>query len=282
MRVGIGLPTSTANATGDLIVEWARRAEQASFSSLGAVDRLAYPNLEPLTALAAAAAVTATIQLVTMVLIGPLRNATLLAKEAASVDVLSGGRLTLGLGVGARDEDYVVAELDPRRRGRRLSDQVTVLKDVWEAGRVGPRPQRPSGPRILLGGGSGEAFARMARHADGYAHGGGPPRAFAGAASKARAAWTDAGRPGTPALWGMAYFALGEGAAEPGAAYLRHYYAFTGPFAEKIAAANLTTPGAIVDFIRGYEDAGCDELILFPTVGALEQLDRLADVLKSR
>src|SRR5437870_5309572 len=89
----------------------------------------------------------------------------------------------------------------------------------------------------------------------------------------------DLGRPGRPSLWGMGYFALGDGTAESGAAYLRHYYAFTGPFAEKIAAGNLTSPGAIVDFIRGYDDAGCDELVLFPTAPALDQIDRLAEVI---
>jgi hypothetical protein len=119
----------------------------------------------------------------------------------------------------------------------------------------------------------------MARYAHGYMHGGGPPRAFAGAAARALAAWTDLGRPGKPALWGMGYFALGDGTAESGAAYLRHYYAFTGPFAEKIAAGNLTSPGAVVDFIRGYEDAGCDELVLFPTVSTIDQIERLADVI---
>jgi alkanesulfonate monooxygenase SsuD/methylene tetrahydromethanopterin reductase-like flavin-dependent oxidoreductase (luciferase family) len=137
----------------------------------------------------------------------------------------------------------------------------------------------PHVPHILVGGLGGEAFARMARFADGYVHGGGPPRAFASAATRAFAAWADLGRPGRPALWGQGYFALGEGAEDAGRSYLRDYYAFTGPFAEKIAAANLTTPQAIKDFVRGYEDAGCDELVLLPTVGRLDQLDRLAEVL---
>jgi alkanesulfonate monooxygenase SsuD/methylene tetrahydromethanopterin reductase-like flavin-dependent oxidoreductase (luciferase family) len=117
----------------------------------------------------------------------------------------------------------------------------------------------------------------MARYADGYAHGGGPPRAFASAAGRARAAWSDFGRPGRPELWGQGYFALGK--EDAGADYLRDYYAFTGPFAEKVAAGNLTSPGAIRDFVRGYEEEGCDELVLFPTVPDLNQLDRLADVL---
>jgi alkanesulfonate monooxygenase SsuD/methylene tetrahydromethanopterin reductase-like flavin-dependent oxidoreductase (luciferase family) len=117
----------------------------------------------------------------------------------------------------------------------------------------------------------------MARYADGYAHGGGPARAFASAAAKARAAWHDLGRPGQPKLWGQAYFALGD--VEKGADYLLDYYAFTGPFAQTIAAANLTTPRAVKDLVRGYANEGCDELILLPTVSSLDQLDRLAEVL---
>jgi hypothetical protein len=131
--------------------------------------------------------------------------------------------------------------------------------------------------RVLVGGMVGPAFARMARYADGYAHNGGPPRAFARAAASAQAAWNDLGRPGRPLLWGQGYFALGD--EDRGAAYLRDYYAFTGPFAEQIAAGNLTSARAIRDFVRGYEEAGCDELILFPTVSDIGQLERLAEVL---
>jgi alkanesulfonate monooxygenase SsuD/methylene tetrahydromethanopterin reductase-like flavin-dependent oxidoreductase (luciferase family) len=281
MRVGVGLPNTLPGVDGPLMLEWARRADAGPFSSLGVLDRVAYESFDPFVALAAAAAATSRVGLVTMVAIGPLRTAALLAKQAASIDEISGGRLTLGLAVGARQEDYVVLGLDHRRRGEVLSEQLIALRDHWEERGHAPRAVggRTSGPPVLVGGLSGEAFARMARSADGYVHGGGPPRAFAGAAARARAAWIDAGRPGRPLLWGQGYFALGDGAAEPGAAYLRDYYTFTGPFADKIAAANMTTPQAIVDFVRGYEEAGCDELVLLPTVDRLDQLDRLAEVL---
>ena len=85
------------------------------------------------------------------------------------------------------------------------------------------------------------------------------------------------GRPGTPKVWGQAYFALGD--PDKGEDYLLDYYAFTGPFAQTVAAANLTTPRAIKDLVRGYANEGCDELILLPTVSDLGQLDRLAEVL---
>ena len=117
----------------------------------------------------------------------------------------------------------------------------------------------------------------MARYADGYAHGGGPPRAFARAAASALAAWSDLGRPGARCCGARA--TSRSATSRAGAAYLRDYYAFTGPFAEKIAAGNLTSARAIRDFVRGYEEAGCDELVLFPTVADLDQLERLAEVL---
>ena len=278
MKIGLGLPTTTTGVTGDILIDWAKRADSGPFSSLGVLDRVAYHNYEPFTALAAAAAVTRRVRLATMIVIAPLRNTTLLAKQAASLDALSNGRLTLGLAVGARGEDYAAAGIESRGRGRRFAEQLEAIRDIWEEGKIGPRLDGRE-PQLLVGGSSGEALARMARYGDGYMHGGGPPRAFAGAAGRARAAWTDLGRPGKPVLWGMGYFALGDGTAESGAAYLRHYYAFTGPFAEKIAAGNLTSPGAVVDFIRGYEDAGCDELVLFPTVSTIDQLERLAEVI---
>ncbi len=278
MNIGVGLPTSTSGINAELLFEWAKRADAGPFSSLGVVDRVAYQNYEPFTALAAAAAITRRVRLATMVAIAPLRNTAILAKQAATLDALSGGRLTLGLAVGARGEDYAASGIDSRGRGRRFGEQLEAIRDIWEEGRIGPTPKAP-GPRVLVGGSSGEALARMARYADGYMHGGGPPRAFAGAAAKAVAAWSDLGRPGRPILWGMGYFALGDGTADTGAEYLRHYYAFTGPFAEKIAAGNLTSPGAITDFIRGYEDAVCDELVLFPTASSIEQVDRLAEVI---
>jgi alkanesulfonate monooxygenase SsuD/methylene tetrahydromethanopterin reductase-like flavin-dependent oxidoreductase (luciferase family) len=273
MNVGVGLPTTTPGTDGAMVLEWARRVDAGPFSSLAVLDRVVYDCLDPFAALAAAAAVTARVRLATMIAIGPLRATALLAKQAASVHALSGRRLTLGLAIGARIEDYEAAGIDHRGRGARLSEQLAYLRGGIDEDRVGPARE---GIELLVGGASGQAFSRMARYADGYAHGGGPPRAFAGAAARARAAWRDLGRPGRPRLWGQGYFALGE--VERGNAYLRDYYAFTGPFAERVVAANLTSARAVKDFLRGYEEAGCDELVLFPTSADVAELDRLAEV----
>jgi alkanesulfonate monooxygenase SsuD/methylene tetrahydromethanopterin reductase-like flavin-dependent oxidoreductase (luciferase family) len=274
VNVGIGLPTTTPGATGELLLEWARRADAGPFTSLGVLDRVVYDSYEPFAALAAAAAATDRVRLATVIAIGPLRATALLAKQAASVNGLSGGRLTLGLALGARTDDYEAAGVEVRGRGRKLVEQLAYIRGGVDEDRVGPARD---GIELLVGGGSGQAFARMARYADGYAHGGGPPRAFAGAATRAEAAWNDLGRPGKPRLWGQGYFAFGD--VERGNDYLRDYYAFTGPFAERIVTGNLTSARAVKDFVRGYEEAGCDELVLFPTVADIDELERLREAL---
>jgi alkanesulfonate monooxygenase SsuD/methylene tetrahydromethanopterin reductase-like flavin-dependent oxidoreductase (luciferase family) len=281
MRIGVGLPTSTpptaAGHRGPELLAWATRAEAGPFSSLGVTDRLVYDCTEPMVALAAAAAMTTRLRLVTMVVIGPIRPAALLAAQAASLDALSGGRLTLGVSLGARPDDYDAAGASWGNRGRQLSDELAAMRDIWDGTSVGPRPATPGGPDLLVGGGSGAAFLRAARLADGYVHGGGPPRAFASAADRARAAWADAGRPGEPQLWGQSYFSLAD--PDAGAAYLRHYYAFTGPFAGRVAAGLLDSPKAVREHVAGYAEAGCDELVLLPATSDPAELDRLADAL---
>ena len=116
MEIGIGLPTTIPGVQGLEVIEWARRADAAGFSTLGTIDRLTYPNYEPLVALAAAAAVTERIRLTTAILIVPYReSAAILAKQAATLHHLSGRRLVLGMAVGGRDDDY---EPFGRLRGR--------------------------------------------------------------------------------------------------------------------------------------------------------------------
>jgi alkanesulfonate monooxygenase SsuD/methylene tetrahydromethanopterin reductase-like flavin-dependent oxidoreductase (luciferase family) len=274
VNVGVGLPTTVPGATGEQLLEWARRADEGPFSSVAVLDRVVYDSYEPFAALAAAAAVTSRVRLATMIAIGPLRATALLAKQAASVHGLSGGRLTLGLAVGARLDDFEAAGVEHKGRGKKLGEQLAYIRGDVDGDRVGPSRE---GIEILVGGLSGPAYARMARYADGYAHNGGPPRAFANAAGRALAAWSDLGRPGKPKLWGQGYFAFADSTA--GEAYLKDYYAFTGPFAEKIAAGNLTSARAVKDYVRGYEEAGCDELVLFPTVGDIDELERLQEAL---
>lgn len=278
MEVGVGLPATVPGAEGRLLPKWARMADQGPFSALGVLDRVVYDNLEPMTALAAAAAVTERVLLTTCIVIAPVRPPALLAKQAATIQALSAGRLVLGVGLGARSDDYEVTGASYGTRGRQLTDALVEMRRMWDQGNIGPRVSRPI---LLAGGAGGLAASRMARYADGYIHNGGPPRAFARAASEALAAWEDFRRPGRPQLWGMSYFQLG-GDLEAGRAHLRDYYAFTGPFADRIAAGLLTSADELGEHLAGYAEAGCDHLILFPTVAAIEQLERLSSAVAAR
>ena len=168
MDVAIGLPNAVPGTTGAQITEWARRAEARGFSSLGTIDRIAYDNYEPLTALAAAAAVTERIGLCTSVLLGPLRpNATELAKQALSVNALSGGRFVLGIGIGGREDDYQESGIEMKARGVKLDAALERIKEVWSGtGGIGPSVAGP--PRLLVGGGVDASFARAARFGEGW------------------------------------------------------------------------------------------------------------------
>ncbi len=213
MDIGIALPNAIPGATGAELTEWARRAEARGFSTLGTIDRIVYDNYEPLTALAAAAAVTERIGLSTTVLLAPLRTNTVeLAKQALSVNALSGGRLTLGVGLGAREDDYEVSGVELKGRGKRFDAMLERIREVWDGDEVGPSPA--GRPRLVIGGHADAAYARTARFGDGWiASGSGPEQAQEGA-EKAKAAWSDAGREGAPHIMALAYFSLGERAEQ--------------------------------------------------------------------
>jgi alkanesulfonate monooxygenase SsuD/methylene tetrahydromethanopterin reductase-like flavin-dependent oxidoreductase (luciferase family) len=280
MDIGIGLPATIPGSDGRQIVEWARRAETRGFSTLGVLDRLAYGNFEPFVALAAAAAVTERIRLTTSILLAPLRtNHALFAKQVASLDRLSEGRLVVGIGVGRREDDYTEGGMDFHQRGRELDALLERATAVWDQTprAIGPESARGGRPVLMFGGDSSAAFRRMATYGAGWIAGGGFGDAFRAGAERAREAWTSAGREGSPRLLALSYFALGAGGAEHAKTYLEDYYAFVGPFAQTIAAGALTTPGQVTERLAELSDAGCDELIIFPCVPDPDQVDLLAD-----
>jgi alkanesulfonate monooxygenase SsuD/methylene tetrahydromethanopterin reductase-like flavin-dependent oxidoreductase (luciferase family) len=286
MKIGIGLPSTIPNVTGSLIRDWAARADEGPFSSLGTIDRLVYGNVEPLMALAMAAGVTQRIRLMTGVLLAPLRNVGTLAKQAASLDMLSNGRLTLGLGIGGREDDYRAAPASFQGRGKRFEQQLALMTRIWsgqpvddETGPIGPTPVQPGGPEVLIGGQTPAAISRIARWGNGYIAGGGPPEQTNGVFRQVEDYWRNAGKPGNPRLVAIAYFGLGSDAAERVASYILDYYAFMGPVAQYIAGAALTTPEAIKSRIQAFADIGTDELVLNPCIPQLDQVARLADVI---
>jgi alkanesulfonate monooxygenase SsuD/methylene tetrahydromethanopterin reductase-like flavin-dependent oxidoreductase (luciferase family) len=280
MKVGIGLPNAVRGVGRAGIVEWAWRAERAGFASLGTLDRLVYANYEPLIALAAAAAVTERIELVTDILIAPLRsNTALLAKQAATLDSISGGRLTLGLAPGGRRDDFEASGADFTRRGRAFEQQLQEMTAVWRGERgIGPVPRPDGRPGLLIGGRTDAAYRRAAQYADGWTIGGGPPDMVAQAQDKLTAAWRAAGRAGRPRTMALFYFALGADAETMARQSLGDYYAFLGDYAQRVVAGAATDADTVRQYLAGFEAAGTDDVICFPVSADVGQVDRLAEV----
>ena len=284
MRIGIGLPNPIPGAPGRLLVRWAGRAEERGFSTLATIDRIAYPSYESLVVLAAAGAVTERIGLLTNILLAPTRNPVLLAKEAASVDQLSDGRLTLGLAVGSRRDDFVASERPFGDRGRRFDQDLELMHGAWRGELVGGCPKPPT-PRpveghvpVLMGGTADVVLDRVVRWGAGWTAGGSAPDQVAPFAERVRAAWMDAGREGRPRIVALSYFSLGEEVVDSSKAYLLDYYAYLGEWAQGIAEGTPRSPQDVRTTVSRFEEAGVDELILDPTVADLDQVDRLADL----
>ena len=276
MDISIGLP-NTLSHPGPLVAEWARRAEERGFSSLGTIDRIVYPSYDTMTTLAVAAGATSRIGLLSGVLLAPLYPPVWLAKAASSLNAMSGGRLTLGLGVGGREDDFAAMGREMKRRGKDMDAALETMRTAWAAEKDPVVPV--AGPVPLVIGGNGAAAVRRAvAYGRGWIAGGGPPEGAAPMVARIRQEWRDAGREGEPHFAALAYFGLGDDDASRAA--LRHYYGFLGEWTEQVVEGALRTPEAITGVLKRYEDAGIDEIVFDPTVASLDQVDRLADLVR--
>ncbi len=284
MDIGIGIPNSLPGTTGPLLLEWARRAEAAGFPSLGSIGAVSYPSYEELTVFAAAGAVTERIRFFTDVLIAPARTPAELAKQAATVQNLTGGRLTLGLGVGWRESDYALTGRDFAARGRLFDEQLAGLRRAWAGEPLleGTRPVAPEvGPEgvpLLIGGATDAAIRRVVEFGAGWTAGGLPPQMAAPFIERVRSAWREGGRAGTPRISALNYFSLGDTEEQSRASMLDYYAPQGRETAEMIAGSVLRSPDAIREAIAGFAEIGVDELMLIPSVPDLAQVHLLAEV----
>ena len=285
--VAIGLPNAVAGTTGKQLTEWASRADHVGFSSLGTIDRIAYPNLEPLVSLAAAAAVTDQIRLATTIMIVPTReNATILAEQTASLQKISDGRIVLGLAVGGREDDYEAAGVDFSARGKASSAMIERMREVWAESANSSGSADNSGvgpdvagqpPRLVIGGGPMPSTdARPSTATAGSWEAAPPTPSRVGTRSSSRPGAT-AGREGKPRGMALAYFSLGDRGKEHADQYLLDYYDWLGEYAHGIADSAAKDADTVKGYIKAFEDAGCDEFFFIPASADPEQVDLLAE-----
>jgi alkanesulfonate monooxygenase SsuD/methylene tetrahydromethanopterin reductase-like flavin-dependent oxidoreductase (luciferase family) len=287
MRIGIGLPTTIPGVRAEQLLEWARRADRAGFSTLGTIDRIVHPNYESLIALGAAAAVTERIGLTTSILIVPCRgSAAILAKQIATVHALSGGRFVLGAAVGGRADDYEATGVPFGERGRRFEQMLDELVRIWggerrgHAGGIGPDVSGDP-PPIVIGGQVEATFRRAAKYGAGWIMGTAPPDRFPAGVEKLEAAWRAEGRDGEPRRMALAYFSLEDDPEAAARRSIGNYYAFAPDYAEMMVAGAAKGEDEVRERVRAFEQVGCDELIMCPASSDPAQVDELATAVLS-
>ncbi len=283
MQIGVMLPNGVPEVRGETVLEWARRAEASeAFSLLAVQDRLAYCNLDPLVTLAAAAAVTERIPLMTYVSLAGARNAAAFGKEVATLATFAPGRLSIGLGVGARPDDYTTSGVDWKHRGDALDAALAVLAGLRQ--RPDPLqclgPDLPADVQFLMGGASPRAIGRILQHGTGYAHGGVAPWVFGLEAHGVRQAWRAAERPGSPRVIASTWVASTPQIHERATAWMDDYMLQGGPplpVRDSIHTGEADVRAVVEQFAR----YGATEVVLVPCVSDLAELDWVGEVARS-
>jgi alkanesulfonate monooxygenase SsuD/methylene tetrahydromethanopterin reductase-like flavin-dependent oxidoreductase (luciferase family) len=285
MRVGMWMPNAMPfGLERGFFLDWVRLADQAGFDTLSTLDRPNYDMWDPLVSLAAAGAVTERIRLATTTLPLPNRNEVLVAKQAAVIDRVSGGRLTLGVSLGSRPDDYQVFGATLEHRVTRFRRQIARIRQVWvearqsdgEHGVLGPPPVQDPGPPIWLGALSERARQRAVELADGFIFGGAArPSTIGPAIESMRPAVAERGKTRF-SFNAVAYVAIGgeHEFAEAVAHHERYYPVLPVPAEQAIHHGPI---GKIKDVVAEYAATGLDLLVLMPEVRSLQQLEQLSE-----
>jgi alkanesulfonate monooxygenase SsuD/methylene tetrahydromethanopterin reductase-like flavin-dependent oxidoreductase (luciferase family) len=285
------LPTMLPHGRAE-VLGWCRAVDEGPWSSLAVPERITYPSHSLTVQLAAAAALTERVRLWTTIVILPAHPAVQAAKDLASVDRLSSGRLTVGVGVGGREHDYRAVEASFQRRWTRMDEQVEVMRSIWRgqppfpgADPVGPPPAQEGGPPLVAGAMGPRSLARAARWAAGVSDAstvaGVDAATLAGAVERIRAAWKEAGRKEAPHISTALWYALGSDAQARLKGYVREYMRIFGEeVADMTAGAAAThTPEQLRRAVETAEEVGCDEMFLVPTTADPAELDRTREAL---
>ena len=285
MKLGIGLPNTMAIETDRrLMLDWARLADEAGFHTLATIDKPAYDSWDPLVTLGGVAGVTEKARLATTILQLPNRNETLVAKQAAVVDQLAGGRLDLGVAQGGGGADYEVFGASPEGRSQRLEDQVARMRELWESARASDRDHGVTGPApiqdplpVWVGASRPKAIERAVRAGDGFLFGTRGAAGMAEATPWVRELAAAEGKRDFPVA-GLAYLGVGDdpaAALEEAAHHVVRYYGEL--WTEPADLIHHGPAGKIAEEIAEYARSGIDLLLVFPQIPRLDQVEQLAE-----
>ena len=291
MDIAMTMPTMIAHGRSETLA-WCEAIDKGPWSSLAVPERVTYPSHSWIVELSAAAALTRRGRLWTTIIVLPAHDAVDVAKQLASVDQLSAGRLTVGIGVGGREHDYRAINGSFDRRWSRMDEQVETMRRVWSgeppfegADPVGPAPVQAGGPPFVAGAMGPKALARAAKWAIGVDDGstvfGIDPAATEAAFTRIREAWSAEGRSDAPHISASLWYALGDDAQQRLYDYGYSYMKIFGEELGTMMAGMLSTSTAesLRESVSTLESLGCDELFLVPTTTDVTELNRTRDAL---
>lgn len=290
MKTSLCLPYMKTELDRGVLRDWCRLADEGPFESLSCGERITGPTVEMRTVLAAAAAWTDRVRIVPSLYVLPMHSAVWAAKEIATLDLLSEGRVTVTVGVGGREKDYEAVGASFARRHQRMDEQIATMRRIWAgeppfegADPVGPRPVQAGGPPILIGAMGPKAIRRAARWADGiYAFSmDGDRGEMERMLDLARTAWKEAGRDGPPYLAGGFWYSLADDAETKLRDYVYKYLEIAGERVAKRGAASMTrsSPEAVREGLENMRAAGCEECYLVAATHELSEVERLIPLL---
>lgn len=292
MTVGVALPQMATGLDGGRLRDWCAAVDEGPFSSISAGERITFHNLEGITLCTAAAAMTRRVRVLFNVAVLPWHSTALVAKQIASMDVISDGRMEVAVGVGGRRQDYDALGASFTGRHARLDEAVAELRRLWAGGPadsdgspIGPPPVQAGGPPVYASAMGPRSLARAAQWADGVsgftllADAAEVGRSF----DAARSAWSTAGRDAPPRLITGSFVALGDRSRDTLVEFAERYLrVFSPEMARSLAEAMpLHDPDALLALLRALEDHGCDEFIVVPASADPAQVGLIADVVRA-
>jgi alkanesulfonate monooxygenase SsuD/methylene tetrahydromethanopterin reductase-like flavin-dependent oxidoreductase (luciferase family) len=293
MKIGLCLPYMKAGLSRDDFLTWLRRIDSGPFHAVSCGERITGPTCDMRVLLAAACAVTERVRINATLYVLPMHSAVRVAKEVATMDVLSGGRIMLTVGVGGRPQDYAAVGADFQGRFQRMDEQVAQMRRVW-AGEpplqgvdpVGPMPLQAGGPCVLAGVMGPRSMARVAHWADGiYAFSmNGEQAEVARLFGMADQAWQACGRARPPYRLGGFWYTLAPAGADKLRQYVYDYLKIAGDEVARAVASAMTRSDeqSVLEALDNMERAGCEEVFLVPATAEIAEIDRLEALLAKR
>lgn len=293
MKIGLCFPYTQEGLTRELMLDWFRRVDQGPFSTISCGERLVGPSVDMMALLPAAAAVTERVRIVPSLYVLPMHSAIKVAKHAATLDLISGGRTTITVGVGGRIHDYMCMEKEPVRRQARMAEQVAEIRRIW-AGKipfegaepVGPQLVQPGGPPILAGVMGPNAIKRAAHWADGVYSwsGNGVAKEMEEQQARVVAAWEEAGREKPPERVAGFWYSLAPNADEKLKTYVYKYIKVMGEAPARAMAKGVdrSSQDAVRASLDAYEELGVEECWLSSATAEIAEIDNLLEVIEKR